>query len=59
MNALEGLEDRILARNDVLCRLCEFSIRMSQYGKIEDNSYRKEDTDSSENDTRGWESLEK
>ena len=58
LNALEGCKDRILARNDVLSRLCGFGIRKSQHGKIEENSYRKEDTDTSENEIGRWEILE-
>jgi hypothetical protein len=58
INALEGGKDRILARDNVLARLRGFGIRKVSVREIEDNSYRKEDTDTCENDTGGWESLE-
>jgi hypothetical protein len=58
INALQGRKDRSLSRDDVPCRLCGFGIRKVSVRENEDNSYRKEDTDTCENNIGRLEMLE-
>src|SRR6266702_1053422 len=51
-NALEDIDERISARNNVLCRLCGFGIRTVRVMEIQDKSYKEEDTSTSKNHFR-------
>ena len=55
---LEDDDERIVARNDALRGLYGFRIRSLRAREIQDDSYRKEDTCTSENDIRGREHLD-
>jgi hypothetical protein len=58
LDLLEDNDECILARNNVLCSLYGFGIRLLRARENQDDSYRDEDTGTSENDIRGREYLE-
>jgi hypothetical protein len=58
LDLLEDNDERIVTRNNALCRLYELCMRPLRVREIQDNSYRKEDTGTSENDIRGFNYLQ-
>jgi hypothetical protein len=58
LDLLEDNEKCIVASSNALCRLFGFGIRSHRAREIQNDSYRKEDTGTSENDIRRREYLE-
>ena len=53
LDLLEDDDERILVRDNILCGLYGSDIRSLRARETPNNSYRKEDTNASENDIRG------